>query len=156
MIKCHWIYLLPVFVVQIVSLIILLVAILNANYIIENSALSVDAFITLLLVFIALSVAVTSRGVIQWVYTVYIVTTKKVMVTRLKTGLKAETFEAMFDLVKSVEHVKPGVMANLLNYGHIKLSTDHIASNSILSMRYIRDSEKVMKVLDKLVIKASA
>lgn len=155
--RSHWVYMLPVLVVQSLALVIIAIVFFSRNLITENSILTNENIGVVLLFFWVVSMAFTSRGILQWIYTVYQITNRRVVVVRLGSGLslKSQVKEALFELIKSVEHVKPGLLANIFNYGHIRLSTDDIASSSVFTLKYVKNSEDVLKVLEKLIMKRS-
>lgn len=148
----HWFYLFPTVVVALFGILLLIILILSSFEIVENSILGYNEMLTLSLVLFSLVVAIVTRGYMNWYYNIYQITDLRIEMIRLRMGLKYQLIETVFDLVKSVEGKRSGIFGNIFNYGHIKIGTDSIASNSIFKIRYVSDPENVLKEIQKLIV----
>jgi len=72
-------------------------------------------------------------------------------VLKCGVGLRFGLQETVFDLVKSVEQTQGGFLGNILNYGHLKVATDNVATTAIFKIRYVKNPNEVMNLIQKLI-----
>jgi len=42
-------------------------------------------------------------------------------------------------------------LGNILNYGHLKVATDNVATTAIFKIRYVKNPNEVMNLIQKLI-----
>lgn len=149
----HWFYLLPSILVGLLGFVILLFFLLAVPALTEDSFLNSEVVFVVILIFLSLFFSAATKGYVNWYYNLYEITNKRIVLLRFGVGLKFKLQETVFDLVKSAEQTRSGFFGNILNFGHIRVATDNIASNAIFNIRYVKNPEQVMNVIQKLIVK---
>lgn len=150
-VRMHWIVHLPALIVFSG---ILTISLLLANYHEQFTSffnLSHNSWITIVLTLFSISIAILSKTILLWLYNYYIVTNCRILHCRIQNGFHYEAEEIMLDRVKYVEVNRPGLLALIINFGHLELGVDLNAKISIFRLKWIKAPHKLMHQLNEII-----